>query len=114
MIAPPIPAKYAVVARPAWSAVAGLAFAALPRWARRLYAMPELPGAAALHGPATTMALHALRASLRGVQLAVPALRESPHQRSARERLTLVPPLEEPLHDQGSSADQGSRTDDAS
>ncbi len=114
VIAPPIPAKYAVVARPAWSAVAGLAFAALPRWARRLYSMPELPGAAALHGPATTVALHALRASLRGVQLAVPALRESPHRRSARERLTLVPPIEEPLQDQGSSADQGSRTDDTS
>ena len=116
VIAPPIPARYAVAARPAWSAVAGLAFAALPRWARRLYSMPELPGAAALHGPATTVALHALRASLRGVQLAVPALRESPHRRSARERLSLVQPIDEaePLQDQGSSADQGSRADDAS
>jgi len=93
VIAPPIPARYAVAARPAWSSVAGLAFAALPRWARRLYSMPELPGAAALHGPATTVALHALRTSLRGMQAAVPALRESPHRRSARERLSLVRPL---------------------
>ena len=115
VIAPPIPARYAVAARPAWSSVAGLAFAALPRWARRLYSMPELPGAAALLGPATTVALHALRASLRGVQAAVPALRESPHRRSARERLSLVQPIDEAeaLRGQGSSADQGSRADDA-
>jgi uncharacterized protein (DUF2236 family) len=30
-------------ARPAWTAVAGLAFALLPRWARRLYGLPGLP-----------------------------------------------------------------------
>lgn len=91
VIAPPIPARYAAVARPAWSAVAGLAFAALPSWARRMYSMPELPGAAALHGAATTVALHALHASLRGVQGVVPALREGPHLRSARERLAASP-----------------------
>ena len=91
VIAPPIPARYAVAARPIWSSMAGLAFAALPRWARRLYSMPELPAAAALHGAATTVALHALRASLRGVQAIVPPLRESPHRRSARERLAHAP-----------------------
>lgn len=93
VIAPPIRARYAVAARPAWSSVAGLAFAALPRWARRLYSMPELPGASALHDPATTVALRALRLSLRGVQTVVPPLRESPHQRAARERLKLVTPI---------------------
>ncbi len=30
-------------ARPAWTIVAGLAFALLPRWARRLYGLPGLP-----------------------------------------------------------------------
>ncbi|GAB3597488.1 oxygenase MpaB family protein [Angustibacter peucedani] len=91
VIAPPIPARVAPVARPAWSAVAGLAFAALPPWARRLYSMPSLPGAAALHGAATTVALHTLRASLRGVQGVVPPLRAGPHLRSARQRLAAAP-----------------------
>jgi uncharacterized protein (DUF2236 family) len=91
VLAPPIPARYAPVARPAWSAVAGLAFAALPAWARRIYSMPDLPGAAALHGAATTVALHTLRASLRGVQGVIPPLREGPHLRSARERLAAPP-----------------------
>jgi uncharacterized protein (DUF2236 family) len=49
---------------PSWAPVAGLAFAALPPWARRLYALPDLPGAAALSDAATTTALRTLRASL--------------------------------------------------
>lgn len=102
VIAPPMSPRYALAARPAWSSMAGLAFAALPPWARRLYSIPELPAAAGLHGAATTVALHALRASLRGVQAVVPPLRENPHHRSARERLA-----------QGSRAAQGSRGDDA-
>jgi len=91
VLAPPIPARLAPVARPAWSAVAGLAFAALPGWARRMYSMPDLPGAAALHGAGTTVALHALHASLRGVQGIVPPLRAGPHLRTARERLATDP-----------------------
>jgi uncharacterized protein (DUF2236 family) len=91
VLAPPIPARLAPVARPAWSAVAGLAFAALPAWARRMYSMPDLPGAAALHGAGTTVALHALRGSLRGVQGIVPPLRAGPHLRTARERLASGP-----------------------
>ena len=87
VIAPPIPARYAAAARPAWSSLAGLAFAALPRWARRLYSIPELSAAAGLHGAATSVALRTLRTSLRGVQAVVPPLRESPHRRDARERL---------------------------
>lgn len=50
--------------RPAWAEVAGLAFATLPPWARRLYALPQLPGAAGLGDAAATVALHELRASL--------------------------------------------------
>lgn len=87
VLAPPIPARVAPVARPAWSALAGLGFAALPPWARRMYSMPSLPGAAGLHGAATTVALHTLRTSLRGIQGVVPPLRAGPHLRSARERL---------------------------
>lgn len=49
---------------PAWAPLAGLAFAALPPWARRLYALPDVPGAAGLSDAATTTALRTLRASL--------------------------------------------------
>jgi uncharacterized protein (DUF2236 family) len=123
VVVPPIPARYAAVARPGWAVVAGLAFAALPSWARRMYSMPDLPGAAALHGAATTVALHAVRASLRGVQGVVPPLREGPHLRSARQRLAAPA---EPDHggdpdgntdepaQAGSSADQGRRAGAAS
>jgi hypothetical protein len=50
--------------RPSWAPVAGLAFAALPPWARRLYALVDLPGAAGLGDQATTAALKRLRSSL--------------------------------------------------
>lgn len=48
---------------PVWAPVSGLAFAALPPWARRLYGFHELPGAAGLSDAATTAALRALRSS---------------------------------------------------
>lgn len=50
--------------RPSWAPVAGLAFSALPPWARRLYGLTHLPGAAALSDAATTTALRSLRSSL--------------------------------------------------
>jgi len=89
IVAPPMPARIALAtpARPAWVSVAGLAFASLPGWARRMYALPELPGASGLHEAGTTLALRALRTALRGVQAVVPALREGPHRKAARERL---------------------------
>lgn len=42
---PPMPlwVQLATPARPLWSSVAGLAFALLPPWARRLYGLPGLP-----------------------------------------------------------------------
>ena len=42
---PPMPAKVQLgtPARPAWTLLAGTAFAMLPRWARRLYRLPGLP-----------------------------------------------------------------------
>ncbi|HET9655797.1 MAG TPA: oxygenase MpaB family protein [Kineosporiaceae bacterium] len=54
--------------RPAWADVAGLAFATLPPWARRLYALPELPGAAGLGDAAATVALRELRTWLQAAR----------------------------------------------
>jgi len=90
VIAPPLPPAVALAtpARPAWASVAGLAFAALPGWARRIYAIPELPGAAGLTDAATNLGLHTLRGALRGVQAVVPPLREGPHRKAARLRLS--------------------------
>ncbi len=78
IIAPPMPPLLAVLtpARPAWAALAGLSFAALPAWARRMYALPELPGSAGLADGAATLALRGLRAALAGAQNAVPVLRD--------------------------------------
>jgi len=89
VIAPPLSAAVALAtpARPAWAGVAGLAFAALPPWGRRLYALPELPGAAALTDAAATVGLRTLRAGFKGVQAVVPPLREGQHLRAARQRL---------------------------
>ncbi|MFN8075885.1 MAG: oxygenase MpaB family protein [Kineosporiaceae bacterium] len=92
LIVPPMPNTllHATAARPAWASLAGLAFAALPSWARGMYALPEPPPSALLKDAAVTVALHTLRTTLRGVSAAVPALREPPQLRSAR--LRLVPP----------------------
>lgn len=66
-------------ARPAWSMVAGLAFALLPRWARRLYGLPGLPST----DQTATVALRALRAAA----LRVPERwRHGPAVRHALER----------------------------
>lgn len=91
--APPLPLTIALAtpARPAWASVAGLAYASLPPWARRMYALPELPGAAGLHEAGTTVALKTLRTALRGVQTLVPAVREGPHLKAARLRLAQQP-----------------------
>ncbi len=59
---PPMPAKIRLLtpARPAWAGLTGIAFALLPRWARRLYRLPGLPTT----DLAATGALRALRAGL--------------------------------------------------
>jgi uncharacterized protein (DUF2236 family) len=74
IVAPPSAGRgeLAPTARPAWSGVAGLAFAALPPWGRRLYALPELPGAAGLPDAATTVGLRTLRSTLRSAAAVVP------------------------------------------
>jgi uncharacterized protein (DUF2236 family) len=59
VLLPPMPAwvRFLTPARPAWGTLAALAFATLPRWARRMYSMPGL----GLTDAATTAALKAFR-----------------------------------------------------
>jgi uncharacterized protein (DUF2236 family) len=71
-------------APPAWAGVAGVAFAALPSWARSMYALPELPGASGLTDAATTVALRALRAGLCDVPTLVHSGKGSPDLRDQR------------------------------
>lgn len=61
LAAPPLSLRTELTtpARPAWTLVAGLAFALLPRWARRLYGLPGLPST----DLAATVALRGLRAA---------------------------------------------------
>jgi uncharacterized protein (DUF2236 family) len=82
VLAPPMPAWVQLVtpARPAWFAVAGLAGALLPRWARRLYRLPGLP----VTDVTATVSLRALHAAL---QQAPERYRVGPHLRAAQERL---------------------------
>lgn len=58
---PPMPlwVQLATPARPLWSLIAGLGFALLPPWARRLYGLPGLPSA----DFAATLALRTFRAA---------------------------------------------------
>jgi len=76
----PVPVALATPARPAWAAVARLAYGTLPAWARETYA---------LRGVWTTdrgtdLGLRALRLATRALP---PGLREGPHLREARRRL---------------------------
>jgi uncharacterized protein (DUF2236 family) len=80
VLAPPMSRPVVYAGRPAWAAVAGLAFAMLPRWARRIYRLPGLP--------ATDVTASAQGRALRTALMALPrSVREGPHLRSARERL---------------------------
>jgi len=79
---PPMPSlvRLGTPARPAWVALAGAAFAMLPRWARTMYRLPGLPGTDA----AATAAGLAFRSGL----LVVPErLRHGPHVKDAKARL---------------------------
>jgi uncharacterized protein (DUF2236 family) len=88
VLLPPMPGWVQLLtpARPAWSTLAALGAATLPRWARRLWGLPG-------YGLTDTAATAAVRA-FRRAALAVPAqVRESPIVRSARERVASVEPL---------------------
>jgi len=60
---PPMPTviRFATPAAPAWATLSALATAALPTWARKLYAIPTLPG----HDAVTNVALVATRSTLK-------------------------------------------------
>jgi uncharacterized protein (DUF2236 family) len=60
---PPMPTaiRFATPAAPAWATLSALATAALPQWARKLYAIPALPG----HDVVTNTALVATRSTLK-------------------------------------------------
>jgi uncharacterized protein (DUF2236 family) len=73
--------------RPPWASVVGLAYAVLPSWARRAYALSPLPEAAALQGTGITVALHAVRSSLRGSSDVGPVPTGNPRLPSPQERL---------------------------
>ena len=59
LLAPPMPWRVQLLtpARPAWAALAALAFCLMPRWARRIYRLPGLP----ITDVGATVALRALR-----------------------------------------------------
>jgi uncharacterized protein (DUF2236 family) len=88
VLVPPMPGWVQLLtpARPAWSTLAALGAATLPRWARRLYGLPG-------YGLTDTAATAAVRA-FRRAALTVPAqVRESPIVRAARERVASAEPL---------------------
>ncbi len=71
---------FATPARPAWAALGTLGFALMPRWARRLYALPGLP--------TTDLAASLAARSLRSALAVVPAsYREGPAFKAARARV---------------------------
>ncbi|MFL6128204.1 MAG: oxygenase MpaB family protein [Mycobacteriales bacterium] len=86
LFVPPMPVlvQLATPARAAWLAAAGLAFATLPPWARRLYGSPAVPTT----DVGASLTLRGLRFASRTLP---GALRETPHYRQAKERLAATP-----------------------
>jgi uncharacterized protein (DUF2236 family) len=88
ILLPPMPGWVQLLtpARPAWSTLASLGAATLPRWARQLYGLPGF----GLTDAAATAGLKAFRQTA----LAVPSrVRESPIVRAARERVAAAEQL---------------------
>jgi uncharacterized protein (DUF2236 family) len=74
--------QWTTPARPAWTVAAGIAFGLLPRWARRMFALPGLP--------TTDLAAAVSARLLRTGLVALPeSRRTSPHVAAARTRLGL-------------------------
>jgi uncharacterized protein (DUF2236 family) len=85
LLAPPMPTKIvtATLARPAWTLLASLAFASLPRWARRMYGFPALAPTDLAVSVTSRVLAHALNA--------LPAAwRTGPHRSAALERLAAL------------------------
>jgi uncharacterized protein (DUF2236 family) len=88
ILVPPMPGWVQLLtpARPAWSTLASLGVATLPRWARQLYGLPGF----GITDAAATAGLRAFRQTA----LAVPArVRENPILRAARERVAAAEQL---------------------
>ena len=86
LFVPPMPTvvQLATPARAVWASAAGLAFATLPRWARRLYGSPGLP--------TTDLGASLTLRSLRTAAVVLPAfLREPPAYRAAKARAEATP-----------------------
>ena len=86
LFVPPMPAlvQLATPARLVWGSAAGLAFASLPRWARRLYGLPGLP--------TTDLGASVTLRWLRAASSVLPAtIREPPAYRAAKERMARTP-----------------------
>ncbi|WP_279582642.1 oxygenase MpaB family protein [Fodinicola feengrottensis] len=83
LLSPPMPTwvRLGTPAAPAWAGLASLGFALLPRWARRIYALPGLP--------TTDLGAAAITTALRMAVLAVPPrFRDGPHYKAALARTT--------------------------
>jgi uncharacterized protein (DUF2236 family) len=76
----PVPPRYTVPARLAWTTASSLAIGLLPEWARRMYRLPPLPG----RRVATTVALRGVRM---GMTLLPEDWRHGPHYRAAQQRV---------------------------
>jgi uncharacterized protein (DUF2236 family) len=86
LFVPPMPTlvQLATPARAVWASAAGLAFATLPRWARRMYGSPGLP--------TTDLGASLTLRSLRAASVVLPPqLREPPAYRAAKRRAAEVP-----------------------
>jgi uncharacterized protein (DUF2236 family) len=75
----PVPRRFLLPARLGWTTISTLAVGLLPRWARRMYGLPPLPGAAL-----TTAA--GLRTLRRAVRALPEQYREGPLYRAAKAR----------------------------
>lgn len=83
---PPMPklVQVATPARAVWASAAGLAFASLPRWARRLYRSPGLP--------TTDLGASVTLRGLRAASVVLPAsIRHPPAYRAAQKRMAETP-----------------------
>ena len=79
----PVPRRFIVPARLGWTTVSTLAVGLLPRWARAMYRLPPLPGAALT----ATVGMRALRRAVRALP---PGYREGPMYRDAKARVAAL------------------------
>lgn len=77
----PVPRRFVLPARLGWTTISTLAVGLLPSWARGMYGLPPLPGAAL----ATAAGMRTLRRTVRALPQ---QYREGPHYRAAKQRLS--------------------------